>query len=509
MVEPKMRPNRGMWEPITEDLVMASLLEFEKQVDKKRAMLYEEYENWYLGGSKVEGYLLRNDGERDDSYATRLKRIAHINYIGRIIDEIVDDAYGDEVDRKLGQTAGPDQERRLAEVSELSNMLDIQQETCRTQVLLGDGWIYCSYSEEYQIPVWYPAHPGQIGFWVDRNNPRRIVRLIERRTEQTMVGKDLKDVVEYWIWTPDEYARLDAKWRYIEPPTPHRIGSVPYVRWKGRGIVGEVDGISYARDLVGLNRLLLNRVSDVDKVIRYQTHGLLVIKSVDDQEVKSGADWFIRLSDPDSNAFFISPTANIQAAVDSIEDITKRMFEVGSIPMSLVRGGQASSGLQLAIEMRPLTRVVATVRAKGRVAEAELLKLTCAVGNAYGNGWPDPRTLRPEVRFVENFLPQDKDSEFARDLVMVNNVPPLMTIEKFIRKWTPELLGDEAAIAAYLDELRKQDGGAGYGGSAGGKTSSGSGSTGGETPPSEGGDIPQGVPGETGGDGKIPPLDQG
>jgi len=503
------KPAPAYFESMTEAIILASLRDLEANIDARMAAVYDEYEDWYLGGNLVQQYLYRNDKESDDSYSARVRRLANINYLARIVDELVDDAYGEEVTRHYGEPATPAHEETLQDCLSESHIIEEQQDYARSIVLFGKGVANVSFDEDDGLVKVRAVHPGQVAYRTHPNDPKRIVSLVERRSAFGLGGSKFEEVETFWIWTETEFCQLDTKRRFIIPPTPHRYGRVPYVVFRGRGVVGEREGISYVRDVIGIQRLLLNRVSDIDKLTRYQCHGVLVIKGIDDRAVTTGADSFIRLTNPEDNAFFISPNANFAAANESVERLAAMLFEISNVPQSLVRGGQASSGLQLAIEMRPLVRTVQSLRIRSSAGERDLVCCVAAVGRAHDpSRYPDPNAITPEVTFKDDFLPSDKNEEQDRDLVLLNNDPPLMTVRAFIEKHNPDIAGDPGKIDEYLRELKDEAAARGLGAMFGTpiKTSASAASGGSGEPTPPGGLNPPGeheLPG-----GKTPDVEQ-
>jgi hypothetical protein len=448
---------RYLFDTHSPEILRASLKKLQEAAFAKRMQTMQEYEDWYVGGDTVSKYIFRNPGEKDDSFNARIRRVCHMNYIGRIVDEIVDDVYGDEVTRSYG--AGEEAaDARLKDTLEWNNIVDTQQDWCRSQVLLGEGWANVAWRENPGTVAIFGVHPMDAWWRGDPDNPGHMIEFVETRASDlpNLPADFAGNVYVHWIWNEHEYCQVDNNGDYIVPPTPNKYGVIPYIRWKGRSVVGYDDGLSYVRDAVTIQKLVLNRTSDEDKLVRYQTHGLLVIQSIDRPTIESGADSFIRITDPTGKAYFINPGADIAAVSQSRKDLVAALFEISSVPMSLVVGGTASSGLQLAIEMRPLTRVVRSVETKATVSERQLLRVIAAVGRAHGDT-AYPERPNPDVQFSHNFLPSDEKQEFDKDLSMLNNIPPLITTEDFLARHHKHLRNNPEAMAEYRKKLDEQD----------------------------------------------------
>jgi hypothetical protein len=491
-----------LFDPHNPAIIAESLDAMQKLSFDARTRELEELESLYEGGADVSKFLLRNDAESDKSFSARQKRLCHPNYVQRIVDELVDDVYGDEVVRSFGPEASDDQNEALKQVYRKNRMRNLAPEVCRSQVLLGDGWINAAWQEEPKNVGLFAVHPLDMWSRQDPDNPSRLYEVAERRrSDRTDIPRE-KDTPAFtcWVWNREFFFEVDMHGRFLTPVTPNRYGVIPYIRWRGRSVVGREDGLSFVRDAATIQRLLLNRISDEDKLIRYQTHGLMVVNSIDEPVIKSGADSFLRLTNTDDKAYFINPGADIAAVQETIRDLKDSIFEISSVPSSLIVGGQASSGLQLLIEMRPLTRVVGAVRSLASVGEEELITVIAAISVAHGDTrFPRPDTLEPTVEFSDNFLPSDKQAEFDRDMAMLGNVPPLITIEDVLLKWHAKLRKSPEALRAYMEQLERDSQAA----SKGQVGSGGVGTTGSTTPPVTPPATPPAAP-QTPGGGKLP-----
>ena len=79
-------------------------------------------------------------------------------------------------------------------------------------------------------------------------------------------------------------------------------------------------------------------------------------------------------------------------------------------------------------------------------------RVICRVGNYHGLQLPvDPQFT---ATFAENVLPVDKAAEFERDSKRLDQ--GTLTLEDFLRKWSPEKARDDVTLKAYIDELKAQ-----------------------------------------------------
>ena len=442
----------------TEAAVLDSVRKLREIWEAARQSAYTEYMDFFLGGkSRMEKYLVRHAGEVD--FEERLKRCASPNYVGSIAQALIDGLYGDPVARQIESGASDEQKRVFESVYRYNRWDERQKELAQGIVVLGDAFANTAYDERARAMVLTPLHPGCLWWETDPARPGRILRLVERRLSP-WTDADGKPLYTWWVWTPEWFTHLDPDLKPLRPRTAnpyktqrHPDGLVPYIRYKGRAVLGVDEGASYIEGLVDIQKMALNRMSDHDLMIVYQAHGVLVTVGYMQDEALTGPTTALNVG-PNGDAKFISPGAQIAPVGDTIDKLFEYMHETGQVPVSIVRGGTANSGVQLQMEMRPYTRVVGSERTSALASEIEMAEAVCAIGAYHGLKLPVDAEF--SIGFADNVLPVDKDAEFDRDFRAISAKPPLMTLEKFVRKWAPEEAKTEDSLKKYITELRAE-----------------------------------------------------
>jgi len=441
-----------LFEDLTAGMIRAGLAQARRQAVLDKQQDREELEAYYAGGREISSKLIRHPAEDHAEFAQRKARLLYPNYVARLADALIDGVYGDPVTRSIAD-ATDEQLETLQDIWEWNLMPRVQRDIGYGIVVLGDAWVNCTYHERDRIIGVHAVHPDNIAYTTDPDNPNRVIELVETRAEEHIVGSG-KEVQTHWVWTLDEFGHFDDDGRPMDDgpwPAPNPYGWIPYVHFRGRPMLGVSDGLSYIRDQITIQRALMNRLSDEDVLCVEQIHGTLVLKGYQRANVDHGPRRAITVS-PDGDAFYINPNAAIKDLEESIDRLVKMLFETGSVPMSLVSGGTASSGLQLAIEMRPFTRVVESIRAECTASEKDLIRTVCVIGAVHGLGLPEE--CNPVVEFSDNVLPSDRDGEFQRDLLMYQN--GLMLRTDFLARWIDKLGDDQAAIEEYEQQLESE-----------------------------------------------------
>lgn len=449
-------PGVMLFESRTEAAVLDSVRRLREEAQRAREAELAEYENLYLGDrARCAQYLIRHHRERDNKWNERLLRFTNQNYYARFCDAIVDGVYGDPVERGL-EESNKAQDAILADVFDRNAIDSLQRLYGLGQVRDGEGWINVAWRDNRESVALFNVHAANVWYQCDPNDPTVITDLVERRIQGRALGTARNAVEQkytYWVVNSEWLWELDDEGHTITPKFPNPYGRIPYVRILGRRVPGYDDGVSVVRDLVSMQKRAINRGSDLDTLIRYQAHALLVTISHDQPEVETGPVSFLNMP-VGGDAKYIQPNAPIADVLSVHEHELSEMAEIANVPLAILRGDESSSGIHLAMKTRPFMRLIHSLRTEARVGERDLIRCVCAVGRAHGLALPeDPM---PRVKFSDNVIPIDKDGEFTRDYQQVTANPPLMTRREFITRWNPDIAADAKAIEAYLAELDQE-----------------------------------------------------
>lgn len=416
----------------------------------------------YRGGPTTVQYLMRRPGERDTKWQTRVERFALPNYLAFIVDYLSRGIYGQQVMREY--EGGTDEENQLLEDTlELNDVWDLQAEIAQGMVAAGDTWATVKYDIWEDRLVVIPIYPLHIEWEPDPDNPQRIRALAEMRP---YLDKDGSQRSLTWVWADDRMA--DKSWGRVYDEQgnrrkdqegigfdPNPYGVIPYVRWRGLPMIGMQDGLAVVRDLVGLQKLLVQQMSDLVALILYQSHGqpvrIMGVGEDPNSVVLTGVDSMMTLANGGSFDF-AQPGAAINDVLGAIDRTVGMMFECAQLPREAMTGGIAESGVALRIRWQPYIAQTQAARMRAQSAERRLGMVFQAVGNYHGLPFPDKKLM---AQWDESILPTDDVADHAADLADVNNVPRLMTLEDYLMKWrhgvdTPQ--DAEAYIAALKAE---------------------------------------------------------
>lgn len=449
----------------TEQAVIRSIQALRASQELERAKELAELDDWYAGGERVQKYLERFEGEGEKDYNRRQRNMSNANYLALFANKLIDGSFGGEVYRSF-DGASNEQQAQLADIFEDAEMDEVYSEIGQGTVVHGDGWGMVDVDHVGERVVVHAAHTADIWYRHDPYRRSRLIELLERRwVERTSSGQDVFEYLawgmepEPWFQLLDDGGRPKRDADGNRERKPNELGVIPYARFKGRSIIGEIDGYSYIRDQVSLQRDLVDLLSELRLLIKYQSGSLLVVKDHDAPEVGVGPNAGLRLS-PDGEAYFLQPEADIQAVMNVAREKIAMMFETGSVPAEVVQTKATDeSGIALEIRFRPFSRLVGKMRRKQIIGDRQLVVLVTAATNAYlGGGFPSPEEIQPIVEYRDEVVPKDTERELDTDLRMVSGRPALMTRRTFLRRHMARFgLKTDQEVDAYLAELDQEE----------------------------------------------------
>ncbi len=403
--------------------------------ETKRQAEYQKANDFYRGGKDASKYLIRNVREDADEYAERVSRFANYNYYKRLAQQFISALYGKGVERIFD--GPPAKVERAKAIYEANNIERKRQLVAQGMVIHGDAFEKCWYDEErvgtepIRLSVFSAERIYPI---VDPDDCDDLDALIEERVYYKFDRKKMTQEPEtrYYLWEPDAVTTLSGE--YAAPESVEDgYGVIPFAHFRGLPIIGSYLGMALLEDVITIQEQLNNQASFLHDLVLYQSHGQMIVHSDDPKTALGvGPKRFIQVHGGDTGrdeVSYINPNADIGAVVNSCNWIMEKLCDVGGVPLSAIRGGTASSGLQLAIEYEPMTNLVEMSQVNARAGEQETWGNVQAVGGAHGVNLDN---VTMDVRFPKTFLPGDDSAVLQEDLQMVNNRPPLMTVETFV-----------------------------------------------------------------------------
>lgn len=417
-----------------------------------------ELQRWYESGKQltfgVGGDLLRKEAEAEEDWQQRVARMATVNVLARIVDNVAGWIYKQSPKRMLSPKAGDDTtaEETLQDQLRRMRMRIVERNRGAANVLLGKAW------DTYG---WRPSYgKGDTGSVTVRSVPRsdifaeydpldpyRLTLVIYRFAIEG--GEKLKSPYRYVKWTDATYESFDGDFRPLplgdlppSGPNPYRL--IPFSECRGLTVPGTERCISLVRDVIPQMRVVLNELSDLGQLIRYQSGDVMVLKDFPGEEKSktTGASRFIRLNpDPATDLFFASPDAKIQDVLAVVMKRIEWCFQQCAMPVTVFTGDQAESGYALMVRYQTALSLVQDYQERMGPGEEHALRVICAVGRYGKLALPEPWSIDPMVTFSGDIFPADED---ARRLADGRDVDAgRMSLEDYLRRNRKDIPEDQ------------------------------------------------------------------
>lgn len=427
----------------------------------------DELDRWYESGKQLtsgpKGDLMRKEDEREEDWKQRVARMATVNALARIVDAVSDWIYHESPKRSLNVAKGGESKADEVLQDQLRRMKIRLAERDRGagQVLRGKAWDCYGWrasrgpGDPGSITV-RPVRRRDIYAEYDPTDPSRPTLLIHRFARDGAAG--LATSHQYVMWTDGAYASYDDNGAPLPlgdlPPSgPNPFRLVPFSESRGLAVPGTERCVSLVRDVIGLQRLVLNKISDLDQLVRYQSGDVFVLKGHMSRDVTTGSSRFIELpAMAEADAFFASPAAKITEALDVIKQHVEWCFQTCGLPVTVLTGEQTESGYALAVRYQQAVSMVKKYQERGAVGEEHALRVMCAVGRYGGLPLPEPWSFEPIVEFSDQIFPADRDAQRMADAEDVDR--GRMTLKDYLRRHRKDI--PEDGLDAYIADIRAE-----------------------------------------------------
>ncbi len=420
-----------------------------------------ELDRWYESGKQLtagkDGDLMRKPDEDEEDWRQRVARMATVNALARIVDAVGDWIYHESPKRSLNVgrdgESGPDDV--LQDQMRRMKIRIAERDRGAGQVLRGKAWDCFGWRAKRG-----PGDPGQITVRSVRrvdvyveyepSDPSRPTLLIHRFAVDGKSG-----MYQYVIWRDADYQSVDGDWKpmpfgELPPSGPNPFRMIPFAECRGITVPGTERCISLVRDVIAQQKLILNKISDLDQLVRYQSGDVMVTKGYQRNELTKGNTRFINLgTDPNADLFFASPEAKITEALDVIRQHVEWCFQTCGLPVTVLTGEQTESGYALAVRYQQAISLVKKYQERAAVGEEHALRVMCAVGRYGGLPLPEPWSFDPVVEFSDQIFPADRDAQRLADADDVE--AGRMTLKDYLRRHRKDIPEDR--LDEYITEI--------------------------------------------------------
>ncbi len=482
---------------LTPDLIWNELDAWKRRARELHHEPYGLYRDFYVGGDRPLAYMKKNSRESDEHWLERLGRLVGANYCAPIVNKPVQAEYGGGVRRTIGDA---ELQARLDAIARANRLHTFQITTARQRAIDGTAIVQVYWSASGVPPSGGSSEdrvnaglrtgaPSGVKlkhilpehfFPVVTDDAERIDAVIIDRSESGIWNVDsgipapasdhasrvtghaaASSRVE--IYTPGDIAIYEDGERVNEPTG---YGTLPFVLFQGRRLVGDVFGHSMLRGIAELNHALNESINNVLEILRFQAFSLLVIQGglhglpldADGRpKLAIGEAGFLNI-DAEGRVYFADPNPKIEEILAVIDRLIGMMYETGSIPMAVVQPQQshAESAASRQVQFMPLVDLVAELETFDTESERELIEKALLLDTVHRVGPTSLDAIRErmgkvEIAFPRTFLPIDEAARF--ELTEAKREAGLLTRRMMLREAHPGLSEEE--LEALMGEIER------------------------------------------------------
>ncbi|NCD17505.1 MAG: hypothetical protein EOL91_09380 [Actinobacteria bacterium] len=342
---------------------------YEGGIDYTQAEVFQNQNSSIIDTIKVNGKrlestvtsnLFRHKKERSEDYIDRIRMSYYYNFCAPVIDIYTNHLFSapiitDFANIEVGVEARMDDVDRCG-----SNLHEFRKSVAEYAQIYGHCFVVCDKPQAEQAPVslaqqindgMFPyftifAPYDVINWSLDEFGRAHWVLLREWRSGSVDFANYKKDninLVQYRLWTRNEWYLFDADYELIEEGV-HGLGVVPIecVYNKQSKKQRAFLGISEIADSAFIARDIYNRCSELNEIIRNQTFAFLAIqgKASDYDEVAVGTSKALLYPEGMATPSYVSPPGeNARILMEQIDRQIHKIFQLAKLT-----GGSAAKG---------------------------------------------------------------------------------------------------------------------------------------------------------------------
>ena len=290
--------------------------------------------------------------------------------------------------------------------------------------VLGDGAFKVTWDAAEGRPIVTPVDVQSLSVWWDSDDPRRVVRVVQRSArwigdgEQSAVHVQPSTVVE--DWRPDRFTLTVGGKVVRDEANP--FGWLPYVVFANAPRPQEFWGESDLTDLLDVGRELNRRLSVVSRILELSGNPIAVLENVESAEgiqVGPGALWEL----PEGAKAYLLDLlggGGVGLHLQYIDLLYRVIHDLAETPRTAFGdSGRDLSGAALEVEIQPL---VQKVKRKRRVWDSVFARRNALVLDLLARfGGLDIGDVRRTATLWSPILPSDRDTLIRNEVQLVEH----------------------------------------------------------------------------------------
>jgi hypothetical protein len=447
-----------------EELIARS---FQDMLDAERRLILTEIgRNWdfYYGNQDIEKYFKKYRGEDEEEYADKEKPF--FNYTRLVIDEYIKGVMS------LGFKTIFDDPKLQSWWDDFItnfNFKNFMKMVQRISELSYDCLVVPRWDKDRK-QVYYEEVRGEyVKYFPDVNNPKRIGSIaIVYLYDSGIASADGSSLIKrVELWSHEriqvvEYSKVLQKRRVLynqENPYKDEDGFavIPIAKFRPENDDNSFFGTGNAGDISAINMYYNNVWMNLVRLVVHQSFSVLFLKSSTQFKVEIAPTRFLKTTDPDATASYLTPGAKIEEVRKVREDFRNELLDISRVPVTVLAGPHGKSpqsGFSLQVKRMPIEYVWAEKRGNYEDSVKDLIRYTRIVESTHVNQTPKLKK-KPTIKVPWNLMqtPVEAQTQQAQDAFELET-GLTSQIELYMRK---HKVDREAAKLGVMRNLKEKE----------------------------------------------------
>ena len=406
-----------------EELVLKALEELVSKDRKK--VLVELGRNWDFYYGDHEAYFKKYREEDQDEYADKAK--PEFNYTRLIIDEYIKGVMGQGVSVKISDEAT---QKWWDELIKTFNFQNYMKKVQRIAELSYDCLVIPRWDKELKRVYFEEIRGEYVKYFPDPDNPKQIGAIAIAYLYDTGIASgdaaSLLKRIEMWskerIYIEEYSPRLQRRRVIFDEENPYKNQDnqavIPISIFRPDEDDNTFYGYGNAGDVSKINMFYNNIWMDLVRIVTFQSFSILFIKSATELEVALAPTRFLKSTDAEASAEYITPNAKIEDVRKVREDFKNELLDVSRVPSEVLSGSKKdlpASGFSLRVKRMPIEHLWSEKKENYAVPTEDMVRNARIVQNTHGKKVGEGKDPEMVVIYKEVKIPEEAQTEQLKD----------------------------------------------------------------------------------------------
>jgi hypothetical protein len=450
-----------LFENRVEELILRSLEELVSQ-DRKKTLV-EIGRNWDFYYGDHEGYFKKYREEDQDEYADKAK--PEFNYTRLIIDEYIKGVMGQGVTVKINDDAVQEWWDGLVKTFNFQNYMKKLQ---RISELSYDCLVIPRWDKELKRVYFEEVRGEYVKYFPDPENPKQIGAIaIAYLYDTGLASNDAASLlkrIELWskqrIYIEEYSPRLRRRRVVFDEENPYKDEDkqpiIPIAVYRPDEDDNTFHGYGNAGDVSKINMFYNNIWMDLVRIVTFQSFSILFIKSATELEVALAPTRFLKSTDPEASAEYVTPDAKIEDVRKVREDFKNELLDISRVPTEVLTGSKKdlpASGFSLRVKRMPIEHLWSEKKENYAVSIQDMVTYARIVQNTHGKQVGEQKDPEMRVLYKEVKIPEEAQTEQLKDAFELEH-GLTSPVELYMKRHKTSRAEAEEAVLRNLEETK-------------------------------------------------------